>query len=546
MKALKALVYTRVSTKEQAEGFSLETQREACEKKAKELGAVDIVFLEDTYTGIELDRPAMNLLRDYVRERQVDMIVVYDPDRFSRDLNDLLIVTKEIDRAGITLHFVNFDWQNTPQGMLFLQLRGAIAQFEHAQIRERTTRGKRKKAEKGMIRTYARPYGYNFNKETDCLEINEEEAKIVRLIFEWYIRDENPLSPYEIAKRLADMGVPGPKGPNWIFSSIHRMLRNETYAGRLVRDDEQPDWQPILVPPIIDRATFEKAQARLKERARYNPKATKGEFLLQRLVFCGLCGKAMTVKTRTQKGRAWSYYTCNGRYQRDFGPAVPTCCTLPPYRTTALDQEVWSRISELLKDPEKYMDYLMNSAKDDGARQRLEQARTRLARVEQARDKVNHAWFSGYLESEEEFRKYLAEYRAKVQEIKQEIEHLEAVIKDQEAAQEGIEVIRSYAAKLAGSVDDLPFKAKQELVRTLVERVVVRPDLIEIRGHFVMSERVAPGEVASALDSPHRETGHPETPQGNVRPRLVLDTSPLYLIPAVFSFFRRISGSEGE
>src|SRR5579875_1366259 len=118
-RAMHGAIYTRVSTLDQAEeGLSLDTQREAGEALARELGASSVEVLEDAFTGTSLDRPAMNRLRDMVRARQVDLIVVYDPDRCSRDLSDLLIVTREIERAGVRLEFVNFDWQRTPQGML--------------------------------------------------------------------------------------------------------------------------------------------------------------------------------------------------------------------------------------------------------------------------------------------------------------------------------------------------------------------------------------------------------------------------------------------
>jgi site-specific DNA recombinase len=507
---MKALVYTRVSTVGQAEGFSLATQREACEKKARELGADEILYLEDTYTGIELDRPAMNQLREHVRNRDVDLIVVYDPDRFSRDLNDLLIVTKEIDRAGISLQFVNFEWQNTPQGILFLQLRGAIAQFEHALIKERTTRGKRKKAAQGKIRCYAKPYGYRFNKETDELEIEPSEAEVVRKMFEWYTRDEEPLSSYAIAKKLAEEGIPGPAGKGWLYSSVLRMLKNETYAGILRRKDEQPDWEPVRVPPIISRETWEKAQARLNENKRFNPKRTSGEFLVQRLVFCGLCGHTLTVVTRTKDDRSWSYYTCTARYQRKFGKDADfTPCKLKPVRTTVLDDLVWEQLSTLLKDPNKYVEYLQKQrqADVDLPRRRLEETEKALKHTQAAKERVNKAFFSGYI-TEEEYKRYIAEYTETERRQREEIEHLKAVIADRERALEGATALRMYANLFANSIDNLPFEKRQEIVRKLVKRVVVFPDTIEIEGYF---EAETEETENSALGSTHRKKGYKKT-----------------------------------
>ena len=118
---MKALVYTRVSTLGQKEGYSLETQREACEEKAREMGASEIIVLEDTFTGIALERPALKELRELVFQGQVQMVVAYDPDRLSRNLADLLLITNELDRLNVNLYFVNFAWESTPLGRLFLE-----------------------------------------------------------------------------------------------------------------------------------------------------------------------------------------------------------------------------------------------------------------------------------------------------------------------------------------------------------------------------------------------------------------------------------------
>ncbi|GAW92348.1 recombinase family protein [Calderihabitans maritimus] len=483
---MRALVYTRVSTAGQAEGFSLATQREACGKKARELGATEIIYLEDTYTGIELERPAMNKLREHVRARNVDLIVVYDPDRFSRNLNDLLIVTKEIDKAGITLQFVNFDWQNTPQGILFLQLRGAIAQFEHALIKERTTRGKRKKAAAGKIGGYAKPYGYKFNKESDELEIVPEEAEVVKKIFEWYTREQDPLSSYAIAKKLAAEGIPGPTGKGWFYSSILRMLKNETYTGIMKRKDEQPDWKPVRVPPIISRETWEKAQKRIEENRRFNPKRTRNEYLVQRLIYCGLCGRSLTVVNRTKGEKSWSYYTCPGRYPRKFGnQAEFTPCRLKAIRTTVLDDIIWQEISSRLRNPKIYITYLRKKKEAivELPRRELRKAEKALKNTKAAVERANKAYFNGYI-NEVEYRKYIAEYTETEQYWRKEIARLKREIAERELALGEQRELHHYVQRLVASVDKLSFGKKQQIVRLLVKRLVIYPDLVEIRGHF--------------------------------------------------------------
>jgi site-specific DNA recombinase len=234
------LIYVRVSTDDQAnKGYSIPAQLKSCRTKAKELGADNIVELvDDGHSGAFLDRPGMNQLREIIRnkkdslqqKRENVIVLCYDPDRFARNLTHQLIITEEIENSGASLEFINFEWQNTPEGRLFYSIRGAVSAYEREKIKERSVRGKRAKAEAGKVPDNSKPYGYMYDEELKSYVINEEEAEMVRQIFKWYIEEKIGLA--KIAERLLIYGYPTRLGRNqWAISSIHGIITNEMYTG---------------------------------------------------------------------------------------------------------------------------------------------------------------------------------------------------------------------------------------------------------------------------------------------------------------------------
>ncbi len=348
---MKALVYTRVSTQGQKEGYSLETQKEACLKKAEELGAKEIIYLEDTYTGIEIERPALASLRELALKKAIDLIVIYDPDRLSRNLFDLLLLTSEIDKCQVKLVFVNFSWESTPLGKLFLELRGAIAEFEHALIRERTLRGKRKKAENGRLPGFVKPYGYCFDKETDSLRIVEYEAKMVEYIFTEYLKGFD--SGMSLAKKLNQKQIKAPLGKNWHASTVLRILSNPTYLGVLDIGSIS-----VAVPQIIQKEVFLKAQKQKESNKKTAKRKTKNEYLLQNLLYCHLCGAKIKVNSHYVRGKCYSYYICSWQRLKK--------CQIRPYSTVKLDNLIWKEfVFHFEKRLPEYISYVKKIQQDN-------------------------------------------------------------------------------------------------------------------------------------------------------------------------------------
>jgi DNA invertase Pin-like site-specific DNA recombinase len=351
-------IYARVSTDAQAEtGYSISDQVRTCREYAAKLGLEIMEYIDDGYSGEYLERPALERLRDDLRAKLIQNVIVYDPDRLSRNLTNQLLLADEIDKANAQLIFVTHDYDASPEGRLFFSIRGAISAFEKAKIRERTLRGKRSKALSGKLVFNDDLYGYTYDKETSMCIVNPTEAEIVKLIFELYTTRNYGVNTLWV--ELKSMGIVNRHGKPFNLSTLNYMLTNETYAGikwsftaygktvgqkkrkKLARD--KSEWISISVPSIIDRETWNKAV-----ECRHINKATakrnsKTEYLLSTIIRCAGCGYAMHGVNYHRGGKDYCYYACtaytNGN-QCDSRKNIPS---------KELDEAVWSELIELAK-----------------------------------------------------------------------------------------------------------------------------------------------------------------------------------------------------
>jgi site-specific DNA recombinase len=327
---LPAAIYARVSTTEQADkGYSLPTQLEACQTMAQQAGYAvpDTYVFTDDYTGTSLNRPQFTQLRDLVRQRLVRAVFVYDLDRLSRKLAHQLLLSEEFEQAGVALHFVTMpDGAKTPETQLLANVRGIIAEYERAKILERTARGRLGRAKAGFVPSGQRPLGYTIMKHADKgvhYEVRPEEAALVQRIFQLYV--EGGLSIRSLASLLTREGIPTPSTtlrrtfPDgvWHPSTLSHILRNTAYIGTLYdgktrrvpgkgnpdkktrhRPVPREEWIPIAVPPIVDTAIFEAAQAQRTHQQQNSRRNRRHAYLfVNGRLRCGQCGSSMTGAT---------------------------------------------------------------------------------------------------------------------------------------------------------------------------------------------------------------------------------------------------------
>ncbi len=356
---MRVHIYARVSTDAQAEkGYSLSTQLEACKKRAEEIGATYMVeHIDDGYSGADMERPHLDALRNAVQTRKVDAVICYDPDRLSRNLTHQLIITQEIDKSGAKLIFISGNYENTADGRLFYALRGAISEFEREKIKERTVRGKRGKANSGKIVMNAKPTGYDWDADKS-MYIPNEDATLVRRLFQMAL---DGMSISKMTKKLNGEGIPSPKNSIWQPTTISRILKNPLYYGeavqfRQIREKEngkyttrirpEEEWLLVPCPSIVSKEEFESAQSKIAQNKQFSPRNTKNTYLLQNIVKCGICGKAMYVVLH---GHSKYYYVCSSQRQR--AQTGEEACSNRGVQVDVLDEEVWKLLKELALKP---------------------------------------------------------------------------------------------------------------------------------------------------------------------------------------------------
>jgi site-specific DNA recombinase len=343
-----AATYSRVSTEDQErEGTSLQTQLEACLKYCGDKGYNVAYRLSEAYSGLTLERPKLNELRELVRAGDIDVIVVYCLDRLSRDPTHGVILTQELEKHHVTLEAVTETVDSSELGKLISYIRGFASKLEAEKIRERTMRGKRAKVMRGELPqgTGVGMYGYEWNSGTKRREVNPTEADIVREIFTRVATGESLIS---IARKLNERGIATKatrigedKRKFWRSATIRRMVRNSGYIGTT------RFCNAILTnvtPAMVSKDIFYAANAQL-DKPRVRTGRPKHEYLLRNHAFCAICGKPLVGHCLNKKYR---YYQCSNARPYEIGGKK---CRALYIRANDLEEIVWSKTQDVLSNP---------------------------------------------------------------------------------------------------------------------------------------------------------------------------------------------------
>ena len=353
-------IYTRVSTDSQEhEGTSLDSQLEACLDRVKSLGyeTKPDFAIQETYTGLSIDRPKLSQLREWVRSKQVDVVIAYSLDRLSRDPVHFIILQEEMEKAGVELILITETLDSSDMGKLIGYIKGYAAKLEAEKIRERTMRGKRTRVEKYGKLPSGRGvlYGYTYDKEKGVNTANSY-LDIVRMVGTWLLEEGIFLN--EACRRLIAMGIPAPKGGmHWSRGTLGRIMRNPTYAGKtyafktITVDKKRlrrPQEEQVELPNAVDRAAFTwdewvAIQTQLDRNRELSPRNQKLSYLLRGMVYCKRDGhKYYGVPVHGKP-----YYRCSGRIKLLSGES----CYNKTLNATWLEQAVFSEVEKVLRDP---------------------------------------------------------------------------------------------------------------------------------------------------------------------------------------------------
>jgi len=208
-----AALYARVSSDIQEREETIDSQIVQLRQMAVNKGYVVVdrhLYLDEGYSGDLLARPSLDRLRDDARDGLIDIVLVHCPDRLARRYAYQVVVIEELERFGCEIDFVNREIARTPEDQMLLAMQGVVAEYERAKIMERTRRGRLHKLQSGVLILPRPPFGYRWipkqGSERGRLEIDEDQADLVRKIFNWIERDG--MSIMAVTRHLMEQCVP--------------------------------------------------------------------------------------------------------------------------------------------------------------------------------------------------------------------------------------------------------------------------------------------------------------------------------------------------
>ena len=535
-----AAIYARVSSDAQAQEQTIDSQVAAIRLQVATDGALlddKNCFLDNGVSGSTLHRPALERLRDAAYIGDFKRLYVHSPDRLARKYAYQVLIIDELQKQGIEIVFLNRAIGASPEEDLLLQMQGMFAEYERAKIMERSRRGKRHAATRGSVNVLsAAPYGYRYvsRKSGDgqaSYEINDEQAVIVRQVFEWVGRDR--LSIGEVARRLRVQGAKTSTGKAlWDRTTVWGMLKNPAYKGcaafgktrtgprrpqlRTQRGHSKTSRRTgstyntnvleqivITVPAIVSDDLYTAVSTQLTENRQRGRETRRGaKYLLQGLLECKCCGYAFygkPVSRKSAKGKVpYAYYRCIGTDAYRFGGT--RVCENKQVRTDKLEEAVWSDACELLRHPKllrKEYERRLAGPTDSASHASLKK---QLATAQRSVTRLIDAFSDGVLDRIE-FEPRLLRARDRVTNLKQQLESLESESREQTTLREALACLDDFTATIGTNLEQADWAMRREILRTLIDRVVIEEEQIRIvyRINFpLFAKKASNGEIGES------------------------------------------------
>jgi site-specific DNA recombinase len=520
--SIKAAVYCRVSSDEQRENQTIETQQDVLARwLAFQNGTYEVVdwYLDDGVSGTlpwEERREGSRLVSD-ARRKAFDVVLCYEVSRLGRDDFGRFIINLAFDLQNLGIAIIstteNID-TSSEDGRLLLLIKAGLAGHERARLLRRSIDGTNHWAREGVWLGGIVPYGYRKigSKKTARIVPAEEklpgqdlsEADVVRLMYRM-LADEG-LSCFKIADYLNAIGVPPAyakvgrevevKDPNapegkrkkatagiWRPSRIRNLVTNTVYKGVHLYGKRSKKPRETIerdVLPLVDPHTWQRAQETLHKNLLFSRRNAKRRYLLRGLVKCQTCGCNYVGSTFHGPGRRPKiYYRCGG--QEAYRGRCMGRCTSKAVNGEFLEDAVWGDIVGFIEDPGDVLAALAEERQQESeqvARIVRERANTEAALSAKARerDRVLDAYRKGIIESDD-LEREMGKTRAEAEALREHITHLdgqlEAVSRAAEDLRSADSLLRELRQRLA---EPLSWKIRRQLVELLVSEIRVDTD----------------------------------------------------------------------
>ena len=445
---MKAGLYCRVSTDMQAEGYSIDAQKEllASYCRIKNIDKYDY-YIDAGYSGSNMERPGLEKLKDDCKEKKINVVIVYKLDRLSRSQKDTLFLIEEIFIPnGVDFISIseNFDTA-TPFGKAMIGILSVFAQLERETIRERTRMGMKERVKAGYFPGGGKlPYGYDYDKIKGILVPNER-AEDVRKMYEMYIDGYS-------TGRIAEMfGIK-------YDSMIKNILKSKINCGIIEYNGSEYDG---LHEAIVDRSVYDTAMNIMQGRSsRY---VRVSENLLTGILYCGVCG----AKMRYQKwGSAGKKICCYSQQSDKPYMIKDKNCDNKKNFADEIERLVIGELFKMSLDPER-----ISSQERDGVSESYERLKKRIEENDKKISNLLNFIAKGIAVEETE---------SKIASISEENGILKKRLMESERRVSNLSSFRQKITGLSDIWGELDDKKRRAIVLSLVERVVVTYEDIDV------------------------------------------------------------------
>ena len=314
---MRAVIYVRVSTRDQVQNLSLPTQRKACTEYCQRNGYdVDSVFVEEGESAKTADRTELKKLLVHCRQNRgrIHAVIVYSLSRFARDRHDHHVLRATLASLHITLRSVTEPIDDSSSGKLMEGIIASIAQFDNDIRSERTVAGMKARLEGGDW-TFPPPLGYLKAKDsrgTKTIGLDPKRAPLITKAFEMYSIGSH--SKQQVLDAITRLGLTTTRGKRLSAQSFDQLLRKPIYAG-MIAVPKWNIWRPSNAPALVSREAFDRVQSSLNgKRPTITPRLrSHPDFPLRHFVRCGRCGRPLTASWSKGRTERYAYYRCQNR-----------------------------------------------------------------------------------------------------------------------------------------------------------------------------------------------------------------------------------------
>ncbi len=353
----QAAIYARYSSDKQSETSSQAQIRAAEAYCASKNYTVVKIYTDEAKSAKTDDRPAFQQMIADAKNKLFNILIVHKIDRFSRNRYDSAIYKRALQRANVTIEYVEQHIDGSPESIMMESMLEGMAEYYSANLAKETMKGLNERAFSAKFNGGTPPLGYDIVNEQYV--INENESKAIKIIFEMFA---NGYGYNKISDELSRLGYRTKRGSCFGKNSLHELLKNEKYIGTYIfnkvkktKDGKRNTHKanneaikiPNVLPAIIDMSTWKKIRIMMdKNKHAPGTHRAKETYLLTGLLECETCGmKLIGNRVVKKSGEIYAYYVC-GKNDRHSGK-----CPTPNIPKDLLERNVLDELYDALFSP---------------------------------------------------------------------------------------------------------------------------------------------------------------------------------------------------